>query len=495
MNRRSLLTGSAAFVAGALSSKYIVALQSSQKLPIPELIEVDGGNGNTLEAIESTTQILPNFMTPTMGYSRSYLGPTLRFKRGHTSKLQVFNKTNDPVTTHWHGLHVPGNMDGGPQLAIAPGGSWSPELEIDQPAATLWYHSHVHGFTADQVMAGLSGMIIIDDPDDTSMQLPMNYGVDDIPLIIQDRAFNGDGSFFYEKRGPLLMHGFRAGQMLVNGALTPRHAVPKGLVRLRLLNASNARIYTFNFSDKRSFYQIASDGGLLPKPLKKSSVQLSPAERVEILVDFSDGKPVELLSSPDINFAGMGRRMFGDVLDTTPVNEQGDFLIMSFEVDPSKQADIKTVPKKLEAAAVPEFDEPVRRRQFELNMHVSGGMGMGGMMGGGSVMGIMGINGQSMDMERIDEEVRLGETEIWEVFSDEMAHPFHIHGTSFQVLSDNGQPVDFGSTGMKDVHLVTGRSELLVKFDKKADAKTPYMFHCHILEHEDAGMMGQFTVS
>ena len=117
-----------------------------------------------------------------------------------------------------------------------------------------------------------------------------------------------------------------------------------------------------------------------------------------------------------------------------------------------------------------------------------GGAGRGN--GGG-----MGINGNSMDMNRIDEEVRLGDTEIWEVFSNEMAHPFHVHGTSFQVLSHNKKPVDFLQTGLKDVFLVNGQAELLVRFNKPADKRAPYMFHCHILEHEDAGMMGQFTVS
>jgi len=116
----------------------------------------------------------------------------------------------------------------------------------------------------------------------------------------------------------------------------------------------------------------------------------------------------------------------------------------------------------------------------------------GGMMGGN---GGMAINGNPMDMDVINQEASLGETEIWEIEGSRMAHPFHVHGTSFKVLTHNGQPADFATTGMKDVVLVAGKSEILVRFDRKADADIPYMYHCHILEHEDLGMMGQFTVT
>ena len=120
---------------------------------------------------------------------------------------------------------------------------------------------------------------------------------------------------------------------------------------------------------------------------------------------------------------------------------------------------------------------------------------MGGMMGRGNTTQIMGINGESMDMNRIDTRVKVGETELWQIESEEMAHPFHVHGTQFQVLTHNGKAVSFENTGLKDVFLVDGKAEILVRFERKADDKTPYMYHCHILEHEDAGMMGQLTVS
>jgi FtsP/CotA-like multicopper oxidase with cupredoxin domain len=141
----------------------------------------------------------------------------------------------------------------------------------------------------------------------------------------------------------------------------------------------------------------------------------------------------------------------------------------------------------------------VRRRRFVLDTHGGmmggGGMGMRGGMGGGMGMMAMTINGRAFDMQRIDAQVRRGETELWEVRASDMAHPFHVHGTSFQVVSRNGVPVDFAASGWKDTVLVDGSAEILMRFDHRADDRTPYMFHCHILEHEDAGMMGQFTVA
>lgn len=337
-------------------------------------------------------------------------------------------------------------------------------------------------------------MIIIDDPEAGNEGLPNTYGVDDIPLIIQDKAFNDDASLLYVKQGPSLMHGFRAGEITVNGAIRPTASVPTGLVRLRLLNASNARIYTFRFEDSRIFHQVASDGGLLAAPSQISTLVLAPAERAEIIVDFSDGKAARLISLPDANdpMGGggimrgmMSRIMGGHSGEPKTITDNDEFEIMTFEVDPQKQAAVSTLPSAFASAPMPAFGEPIRRRKFELNMHA----------GGGGTMGNMGINGKPMAMDRIDERVRLGEMEIWEVFSDEMAHPFHIHGTSFQVLSNNGSAVDLATTGLKDVFLVNGRAELLVQFNKTADEQTPYMYHCHILEHEDAGMMGQFTVA
>ena len=326
--------------------------------------------------------------------------------------------------------------------------------------------------------------------------MPDSYGIDDIPLIVQDRAFDEDAQLVYVSRGPTLMHGLRGGEILVNSVIRPKASVPKGVIRFRILNASNARIYTFAFEDGRRFHQVGTDGGLLARPAAMNSLVLAPAERAEVLVDFSDGKSVRLLSSQDFNdpmasgnrMGGMMARMMGvDFAGPETVDDDGRFEVMSFEVDQTKSAKVQTIPENIAGAPQePDWGEPVRERRFNLEMS------MGGMMGNRNPMS---INGKSMDMSRIDTQVKLNETELWKVSSTDMAHPFHIHGTSFQVVSQNRQKVAFDQTGLKDVFLVQGEAEFLVRFRKKADSTTPFMYHCHILEHEDAGMMGQFTVS
>ncbi len=510
MNRREFLVKSSVFGGASISGNGLLsrlaaakALDADQALPIPDVIEPSAGAVGQLDAIRGTHEFFDGVRTRTLGFNQSYLGPVIRFKRGQAARMKVNNRTITPITAHWHGLHTEGALDGGPHTAFAPGETWSPELDIDQPAATLWYHSHVHGQTADQVYAGLAGMIIIDDPDAADSGLPSSYGVDELPIIVQDRAFDRRGQLFYVKRGPALMHGFRAGEILVNGAVRPVASVPKGLVRLRLLNASNARIYTFSFEDNRQFHQVATDGGLLPKPLSLKSVRLAPGERAEILVDFSDTRPVRLLSTPDFNvpFGGemMGRMMRDDVSMPEAVLDDGRFEIMRFAVDRNRTAAITQLPNTLlDAPAQADWGAPQVRRQFTLDMHFGGhgmGHGMGRGMGRRGGTDIMGINGEAMDMATINIEARLGDTELWTVRGNEMAHPFHLHGTSFQVLSHNGVALPYDEVGLKDVFLVNGEAELLVKHTRTADRSAPFMYHCHILEHEDAGMMGQFTVS
>lgn len=488
MKRRAFIGGGmTAALSAPFLSKAVLAAIPGAPLPIPQIMDLDGANGHQLDAIAGDARFLSGGPTPTLGFSQGFLGPVLRLKRGALARPVVKNTLGFPVTAHWHGLHIEGENDGGPHTEIAAGDSWRPELAVDQPAATLWYHSHVHGQTGPQVYAGLAGMLLIEDPDAPDPGLPASWGVDDLPLIVMDRAFQSNGRLSYSRRGPNRMHGFRAGHIVVNGAISPRASVPRGLVRLRLLNASNARIYHFGFEDGRTFHQVASEAGLLPAPVAMTSLTLSPAERAEIVVDFADGAPVRLLSGPDTNnpMGGrMGGMMGGMMMGDSPaaVDDSGAFEVMSFAPD-DRTAAITALPATLAGAPRPPELDPVRRRRFALNMEA-------GMMGRG-----MEINGKTMDMARIDESLRLGEAEIWEIAADRMAHPFHVHGCSFQVLSLNGVAQDPARMGMKDVVLVDGVAEILLQVNRAADKTAPFMFHCHILEHEDAGMMGQFTAS
>jgi len=465
-------------------------------LPIPDVLDLRGGGGApALDAIAARTRILAGQETVTVGYGQGFLGPVIRVNRGEVARLKLGNKIKEPVSVHWHGMHIEGAQDGGPHSPIATGEVLEAALDIDQPAATLWYHSHIHERTATHVWFGLAGMLIVDDPNAPATGLPDTYGIDDIPLVVQDRIFDTGGQMLYAPQGPTRMMGYRGNQILVNGAIRPQASVPAAMVRFRILNGSNARIFHFGFEDGRSFHQVASDGGLLLAPVGMKTLTLAPAERAEIVVDFSDGENARLLSAPDNNtmMGGMMGMMRG--ANPEPVADGGLFEVMTFAVDQTRSGVVMILPKTLAAAPQPNFGAPVRRRQFSLDM-MPRGMGMGGgmrgMMGGGHGMA---INGASMDMAVINEELRLGEAEIWQVSTNEMAHPFHVHGCSFQVLSMNGQAVDYSRTGLKDVVLVDGTAELLVQVDRRADADHPFMFHCHILEHEDLGMMGQFTVA
>jgi FtsP/CotA-like multicopper oxidase with cupredoxin domain len=440
----------------------------------------------------------------TLGFNGSYLGPTLRLHRGDQTEIAITNRLRNATALHWHGLLVPTAVDGRPHQPVAPGAAWRPVLRIDQLAATLWYHAHTHGRTAEQVYAGLAGMLIVTDEIERTLELPSDYGIDDLPLVLQDRAFTRDGRLVYPESPMTVMHGARGDTILVNGTVNPVARVPGRLVRLRLLNAANARSFDLSFDDDRVFHWIASDGGLLERPVERRSICLAPGERAEILVDFSSGRAVALRTEPDDDTPmGMMGRMGGFGL------QDGVRTVLRFE--PRGPGNRAAIPERLVARESLDSSGAVRRRQFMLTMGMGGmmahmlggGMGHGMMargMGGGMVghgmgpgMACFGINGRAFDMNRIDTRVRLGDVEIWEVSGEMMVHPFHIHGVHFEVLSRNGAAPGPRDQGLRDTVVAQEPVELLVRFTQPAVA-APFMYHCHILEHEDNGMMGQFVV-
>lgn len=443
---------------------------------------------------------LPGLSTPTMGINGNYLGPTLRFRNGDAVAMHVRNQLGEPTTLHWHGLHVPAKSDGGPAQIVAAGSEWNPEFQISQNAGTFWYHSHVLGETGEQVYKGLAGLIIIEDADSSRLELPSSYGVDDIPLIVQDRTFHEDGSFIYLGSHMDVMTGMHGDTILVNGTIAPVFVPVTSRVRFRLLNAANARTFNFAFDDNREFQVIGSDGGLLNTVVTLRNLELAPAERVEIVVDFSDGSPVNLISRPfaaDSPFApqGMMRNML-------PLSSRS---IQILAIEPQETLEQRgQVPSALASIQRMQESEAIRTRRFTLSMPM--GMGMMNMRSGqGSREGMMNgmggeflINGKPMDMMVINERVTLGDTEIWEIFNDSMmTHPFHIHHGQFQILDRNGVPPPPEELGFKDtLRIGPGQTaRFIMRFEHFADPDNAYMYHCHILEHEDNGMMGQFTVS
>lgn len=464
----------------------VVLADDMQALKIPPLNDgelVNGVRNFELNLQRGESHFLDGLPTPTYGINGDYLGPTMKFRAGETVQMNVSNHIGRTSTLHWHGMHLPAKADGGPHQLIEDGSTWQTGFEVKQRAATFWYHSHVMEETGFQVYHGLAGLIIVEDEEANALGLPQDYGVDDIPLILQDRQFNDNGSFAYVTNMHDRMMGMKGDRLLINGTINPYFEAKSDQIRLRLLNGSNSRIYDLSFEDGRSFYQIASDGGLLEAPVKLTELTLAPAERVELIVDVSDGKLAQLKStSPNAEQGMMGGMMsiFGGGTESFDV----------LEIRPAKaRKTASTLPQKLTKLEVPNPSDAIKTREFVLDL----GMGMG-MMGGGNNMT---INGKSMDMNRIDEVVKLGTSEIWEIINPtDQAHPFHIHDVQFRILDRDGEPPIETERGLKDTVLIPAGENvrLLLSFADYADAERPYMYHCHILEHEDAGMMGQFTV-
>jgi FtsP/CotA-like multicopper oxidase with cupredoxin domain len=450
----------------------IGAIRFTNPLTVPPLaastVSADGTRVFDLTAGEGESQFLPGAATPTSGYNGPYLGPTLRARNGEKVEVRVHNNLSETTTLHWHGMHLPAAVDGGPHQPIAPGGERDPAWTIDQPAATLWYHPHPHGETEGQVAQGLAGMFILDDPAEQALPLPRNYGVDDIPVIVQDVAFDSQNRLVRRDGGFV---GALGDQLLVDGTMHPYLDVGTDVVRLRLLNASPARVYDFALSGGRSFDMIASDGGLLDAPVNLDHIQLSPAERAEILVTMSPGERLVLRSGkPDLGIpaaaAGFGGSSGGsDQFDVLQLRAAATLAHVG-EVPPS------LVPvERLDASAA------TRERTFSMD---------------GTE-----INGRHMDMSRIDVVVTLGDTEIWNIRNDMgLPHSFHVHDEQFQVLDVGGAPPPPELAGWKDTIYLRPNTgyRIVLRFTDYADPKHPYMYHCHLLRHEDDGMMGQFLV-
>lgn len=469
MKRRQFLTSTSAAIltVGVLSQtpvrRAFAQVQTPQtRLAMPPLLDTRASGRLALTATSGSTTFAGGPGIPTAGFNQAYLGPTILVQNGELA-AEVQNTLDEPISTHWHGLLVPGEHDGGPHLPIAPGATWQPELSIAQDPATVWYHSHIHERTAEQVYFGLAGVIHVTDGQDDARGLPSTYGIDDLTLVLQDRRFDASGRMVYAPSMMDIMHGFAGNRMLVNGQAGATAVVPQGITRLRLLNGSNARIYTLFFDDTRPMHLVATDGGFLPAPVALDTLQLAPSERAEILVDFSGGGAPVLMSDPGEAFG-----------------------VLQFATDTTLPTRITRLPEQLDGALEDLSGAEIATRQVSLDM------GMGGMMMGG---GGFAINGRPFDMGRIDFEVARGSVERWQIRSTMVAHPFHLHGVRFRVLTENGGPPRPENTGWKDTVLVPGEAEILTRFDQPANRETPFMFHCHILEHEDAGMMGQFTVT
>jgi FtsP/CotA-like multicopper oxidase with cupredoxin domain len=438
----------------------------STALAIPPLAESRVENGVRvfeLTAQEGTTSFLPGTRSETWGFNGDHLGPTLRAGRGEKVAVEITNELEEGTSVHWHGMHLPPEMDGGPHQEIEPGATWRPRWEIDQPGATLWYHPHPHGRTEEHVYRGLAGMFILDDADTASAGLPQTYGVDDIPVIVQDKALTADGDLDLDPDGNEV--GLLGTTVMTNGTVGAYQQVTTELVRLRLLNGSTARTYALGFDD-REVQLVATDGGLLRAPVTTDRVRLSPGERAEIVVVLEPGTTARLRSfDPEL----------GQVAAPFAVGANDSFDVLELRAA-DELAPSEPVAAELSDFGRAEADATVTRT-FELDGRK--------------------INGASMDMNRIDETVTVGNTEIWEVRNLNLSpHNFHVHDVQFEVLDIDGQAPPPDLAGRKDTVYLEPRRKyrLIMRFEDYADPTWPYMYHCHLLLHEDEGLMGQFVV-
>jgi spore coat protein A len=402
---------------------------------------------------EGRAEIIPGELTPVYGYDGIYPGPTIRARTGRTTVVRVTNGLAFNQNVHLHGGLVPAASDGHPMQLIAPGGAFTYTYPNTQDAATLWYHDHAHGLSARTMFYGLAGFYIVEDELENSLGLPA--GDFDVPLVIQDRAFNADGSLRYTEN---IDEGFLGDTIVVNGSVSPRFAVKRALYRLRFLNASNAREYRLELSNGDPMVQVAGDGGLLEAPVSRTAVPLAPAERVDVVVDFRRlraGAQVRLTN-------GLGT-------DSTAA-------VMRFDVT-GRTADSGRVPSRLRPRE--DIPAPVATRRWELMFSTSGSPEWQ-------------LSGLGFDMDRIDARARLGTTERWMfVNTSHRAHP--MHGVHFRVLDRSSGVVHPGDRAWKDTVMVQTDETVIVQ-PRFAPYPGRFVFHCHNLEHQEKAMMLQLEV-
>ena len=454
----------------------------------------------------------------------NYLGPIIRVRRGQRVRIDLINELPESTIIHWHGLHVPDDMDGHPRFAIAPGERYRYEFTVSNRAGSYWFHPHPHGRTGKQVHAGQAGLFIVSDDEEDAAGLPT--GAQDLPLVIQDRSFDDDNQFVYlgqggdengsSGRGRGMMGGgmmsrgmmrggmgsMMAGMMgmlgdkvLVNGKPDANFDVERRAYRLRLLNASNLRTYKLAWSDRSPLTVIGNDGGLLAAPVKRAYVMVAPAERIDLWVDFGRWEASTQLEPQSLSFeSGMG---MGSMMQRSALPDGARFPVLRLRVGAGVRR-AATLPERLSDIPPLQLRAAVNVGQpkvFDLSM---------GMMR-------WGINGNSFEMLDATplETVKLGTHEIWEFRNDGsggmmvMPHSMHVHGLQFRVIersvarsfADAYESVRDGivDEGWKDTVLVMPgeRVQILMRF---TDYPGLFLYHCHMLEHEDSGLMRNYRV-
>jgi FtsP/CotA-like multicopper oxidase with cupredoxin domain len=448
-----------------------------------------------------------DWVTPMWRYNNNPLPLLIKAKRGDKMTLNFKNKLDADSTIHWHGFKIPAKEDGGPDFPVKPNENKTYSFTLDQPASPLWFHPHPDMQTGKQVYMGLAGVFIVED--DISKELEetkqLPSGEKDVVLLVQDRRFDalkeGKKELLYRNQS-MDMDGMLGDVVLVNGSEFPSLAVSTSQYRFRLYNVSNAKNYDFAFDDGREFTVVATDGGFLKEPVKLEHIQLGAAQRVEIIVDFSKddmGESLKLISrafmddNMDMGSMSSNGSDMNDMGGRSPNGTAVD--IMQFTVTKKVTDDITLYTTLSDKAEITKRLDPTladnigNERAFVMTMK----MGNSGMSGSGMMPFV--INGKSFDANRVDEFIEANSTEIWSLKNDStMAHPFHAHAIQYQILDRDGVPASGVDLGWKDTFLVQAGETVRVIGRFEPVNQGDYMYHCHILEHEDDGMMGYFRV-
>ena len=453
MNRSSILTLFLALVS------VLNAGAQYNNLVIPDTL---AGPNFALAIKDTFSQIRPGQQTITAGINSKFWGPTLIFQKGDTVRFQVKNKLNEATTIHWHGMHLPAVMDGGPHQIIPAGTVWQPYWKVKNNAATYWYHPHLHEKTQDQITKGIGGLIIVRDSIESALALPRTYGIDDIPLVLTDRDFTASNQFSVVPYGD---------SSLVNGVLSPQYTIPAQVTRFRILNAAIERSYNLGFSDNRTFYVITSDGGLLNAPVPLTRYLLHAGERIEILVNCTgqSGSTVKLKA---YNSTLSQQTPGGDLFPNGPFANalaRKDFNVLHLKIGTQTSNPIIAIPTALTTVnAIPSANANITRYLTLTDTMIAG------------------IPGNYNDYS-----VPINQTEIWQITnSGNFGHPFHIHDVEFNIISVNGAAPAAAQAGWKDVVFIPantgggpspvgGGGPSVVKFIAKFEDCTYYYIGIH----------------
>ena len=432
------------------------------------------------EVVQGTSQNL-------QGIPNSFLGPTLRVRRGQTIRINFTNNLPEVTLLHWHGLHVPEEMDAHPRFMVQPGAGYVYEFVVMNRAGTYWYHPHPDMLTGVQVHRGLAGLFIVTDDEEQALGLPS--GELDLPMVLQDRTFDSGNQFNYQHS---MMVGFLGDRIVVNGNVARTIDVDSRYYRLRFLNGSNSRIYKLSWSDGTPMTAIATDGGLLEAPLQRPYLMLAPGERIEVIADFKSFPSNMKRRLVSQAFSPMGNVGSGGAA----VSNGAALPIMTFRVR-RRVPDNFVLPKRLSTINRYRIEDAINAatpRALPVTFQ----------------MGMFHLNGRMFEMKEVapNEIVTINTLEAWDIANQsstiQMAHPMHIHLVQFQIIerqinpagAANFEGVRYGflDSGWKDTFMLMPgeRVRLLLRFE---DYTGKFVYHCHNLEHEDMGMMRNFQVN